>query len=78
MNRSPSALTTIPFGYDWREKRLVSSRSPVGGAPASHWIAWQPLQLPYGCAPAASAARRTSPVLWGVPRTFATSQFGPR
>ena len=26
----------------------MSSRSPNGGASRSHWIAWQPLQCPYG------------------------------
>jgi hypothetical protein len=38
--------TTIPTGHDWREKRWVISRSPMGGASASHWIAWHPLQWP--------------------------------
>src|SRR5215212_7545514 len=68
----------MPSGYDCLESRFVSSRSPVGGAAASQAIAWQPLQLPYGCAPASRAMRSTSPVLYGVPRTFAKSHWGPR
>ena len=68
----------IPSGYECFWNMSPTRRSPKGGEPASQATAWQPDQLPKGWAPTSSAMRIPSPVLWRVPRTWASSQPGPR
>ena len=41
-------------------------------------VAWHPLNRPYLCAPRSQAAIKPSPVLFGVPRTFALAHSKPR
>ena len=67
-----------PSGYECFWKLSPTFRSPCQGAFRSHWTEWQPLQWPHGNAPISSAILMPSPVLYGVPRTRASSQFGPR